>query len=232
MWAVIPDFLKYAIFQYCINFGYTRIILITHIIFLPILFFINNLFILEYKDFALGAYGLGLGTSITYWLMFITILFYILFQKHIRSSILVKFSFTQYKQTIIKQIKEGIPIGLMVMLEILFFSVLALFLGRISKDALAAFQICGQWFHLFIITTYGFSEIVAILVSRSFASNEIQKVKSYYKIFMKFALITALSGAAIFLFLPELLIGFDINIFDKENREVVRIAKIFSSLIR
>ncbi len=227
MWGIIPDLLKYAIFQYCINLGFTRVILITHIIYLPILFFINNFFIWEYKGQGLGMLGLGLGTAITYWLMFFSIFIYIFLQKKIRASLQFKYSFAEYQETIKRQIKEGVPIGLMFMLEILFFSVIALFLGAISQDALAAFQICGQWIHLFIIATYGFAEVIAILVSRSFATNDTQKIKTYYKICLKFSLITSIIGALLFVFLPENLIAFDINIYDLKNKAVVQLAKQF-----
>lgn len=227
IWAVIPDFLKYTLFQYCINLGYARVSFITNVIFLPVLFLINHFFTWEYNGHGLGMLGLGIGTAITYWLMFLTIFIYILSKQDIRVSLIIKFNFVEYQEVIRKQILEGVPIGLMLMLEILFFSIIALFLGRMGKDILAAFQICGQWIHLFIIATYGFSEVVSILVSRSFAANNIYKVIAYYKICLQFALIPALIGAVCFILFSEKLIAFDLNIYDAENKIVVQAAKKF-----
>jgi len=74
----------------------------------------------------------------------------------------------------------GIPIGVQFSAEIMAMTIATYFLGEFGVDALAASQIVGQYAVIIIMIILGFSQALALLISRDFHNNNVSHVKHYF----------------------------------------------------
>lgn len=204
--AVIADLAKFAVFQYAIACNKPRIPLIGNIISIPLLLILNYFLIPQY-----GIYGIGLGTAVTYWLVFGMMFVYLLTSEHFKSPLLQTHAPVIYLKSCIEQLRLGIPIGLMFSIELLFFMVFALLMGSISQVALAANQIAMQWMFFTIMLAYGFTEAVTILVAKANGSGSLQLVKRYATAGIVLATASTLLVTSIYWFAPALIVKFDLG---------------------
>lgn len=204
--GVFADLAKFAIGQYVIACNMPRIALIGNIVSVIFLIPCNYFFIKYY-----GICGIGIGTALTYWLLFIAILIYLLFSKHFKTSMLKRYQLKDFVTTCLAQFQLGIPIGLMFSIELLFFMVLTLLMGCISPLTLAANQIAMQWLWFTIMLTYGFTEAVTILVAKARGAGNFFLVKRFTSSGIMLAFFSMLAVACLYWFLPRVIISIDLT---------------------
>lgn len=115
----------------------------------------------------LGILGIGLGTAVTYWIVFIGMVIYLLKNKYFKQYLFYLNPIPDYFKECWRQFCLGLPMGLMMTIEVTFFMVLALLMGHISIDALAAHQIAVQSMWVTIMLTWGATEASTILVGKA-----------------------------------------------------------------
>lgn len=228
LWGAIPDCLKYACFQFCISFNKTKVFIITHLIIIPAIYLLNLTLIWGgYGLEAHGIYGIGLGTSIVYWLAFLFFIVYMFFDKDMGPYLKVRNKFIDFKDEIIYQIKLGVPIGFMFVIEIFFFLIFAIILGYIDEMALASYQILNQWLILFIMIPYGLTETAIILVGKAYGQGNMALAQKYSSACSIISMIKIIFIAILFWFYAKYFISFDIDINDPQNKDIFLIAELF-----
>lgn len=204
--GVFADIAKFAIGQYVIANNLPRIALIGNIVSVIILIPINHFFIMKY-----GIFGIGIGTALTYWLLFIAMLIYLLRSKHFKNELLSKPLLADTIKNCWLQFQLGLPIGIMYSIELLFFVALTLLMGYISPTALAANQIAMQWLWYTIMLTYGFTEAVTILVAKARGAGNYFLINRLTYSGLILAATSMLFVACLYWFLPETIISIDLK---------------------
>lgn len=223
--GLAADFGKFAIFQYLAAYGRPRVAVITHLVALPLLIGLNICLMWGYGPFPeLGMFGLGVGTSITYWFAFSLMLAYVLFKKPYCLAIRIHTSMKTMIATFKEMLKLGMPIGMMFLIEITLFMVVALLMGRLGTITLAAHQIAMQMLGITILFAFGFAEAVTILVGKAAGGKNLVLAREVSMVGMGISLTIMLLVALSHWFLPEAIIGFDVDVADPLNEELVAFA--------
>ncbi len=223
--GLIADFGKFAIFQYLAAYGRPRVAVITHLVALPVLIGLNLCLMWGYGPFPeLGMFGLGLGTAITYWFAFGLMLAYVLFTKPYSIAIRMHTSLKTLIATLKEMLKLGVPIGMMFLIEITLFMVVALLMGRIGTVSLAAHQIAMQMLGITILFAFGFAEAVTILVGKAAGAKNLVLAREVSMVGMGISLVIMLLVALSHWFMPEVIVGLDVDMHDPLNEELIAFA--------
>lgn len=94
----------------------------------------------------LGGAGAGLGTSLTYWAIFIVIIIVMSLHPQIKTYHI--WTLERIKAPlIIEDIRLGLPIGLQIFAEVAIFAVVGLFMAKFSSIIIAAHQAAMNFHH-------------------------------------------------------------------------------------
>lgn len=229
-WAIIPDFIITVLLQFVAGLGRTRVNLAFSLSFVPTSIFFN--YSLMFGKFGLpqlGIAGIGWGAAISFWI--ITIGFSLYFFLHSNYRRYLQFPTLQKLASALYEILQvGIPLGLTYSVEIGFFLLMSILMGRINTDTLSANQIALQFFWIFSIVTFALAQGITIRVGHSVGRHDKKAVHyaTYIGVFCTsiFMLIVAL----IYWIFPEKLIAIDFNVHDAKNTVIVHLAKQFLAL--
>ncbi|MBE9064520.1 MATE family efflux transporter, partial [cf. Phormidesmis sp. LEGE 11477] len=172
----------------------------------------------------LGLLGLGIGSSLSLWLMLLLFSLYIL-----RHPELNQYQFWrgwQYpNRKILRRLATvGAPISLTLILELGMFTTLAFMAGSLGTEVLAAHQISFQVIALIFMVPIGMSQAVTTRVGLWFGRGDISGARRAGLVAAgAVAIFLGVSAIALFTFRP-LLIGLFIDRQDARSAEVVAIA--------
>jgi MATE family multidrug resistance protein len=229
--GVFADIAKFAIFQFAIALNKPRMPLVSNIISIPLLVFFNDAFIWgKYGLPELGILGIGLGTAVTYWLVFLGMLFYIYQAEPFRLYLRRRFNWRLLGRYLREQFKLGAPIGAMFLIEITFFTVMAIFMGWIGTAALAAHQVTMQWMMLTLVTAFGFTEAVIIMVGKAAGAKNLQLVRRFTVVGIVFSMGTMIWISLSYWLLPRWFIGVDLDLADPANQQIIALAIKFLAI--
>lgn len=206
LFAVPADLAKFTIFQFAIACNQPRIPLMANIIGMPLLVLLNYFLVQKF-----GIYGIGLGTSITYGLITVGMLFFLLLNPYFRRYLIHAYHFKAFIRLIIYELKLGAPIGLMFSIELSFFMIVTLLMGYFGTAALAANQIAMQWLSLTVMLAFGFTESVTILVARAEGAKNHSLIMRITLMGALLALVLTLLIVLAYWFLPEWIIRVDLE---------------------
>lgn len=206
LFAVPADLAKFAIFQFAIACNQPRIPMIANMISVPLLVLLNYFLIKKF-----GIFGVGLSTSITYWVIGLGMLFFLLLNPYFRRYLIHIYRFKEFVSLMIQELRLGVPIGFMFSIELLFFMVVALLMGYFGTTMLAANQIAMQWFSLTIMLAFGFTEAVTILVARAHGANDHSLVMRITFSGSALAIILTFLIVLVYWFFPEWVIRSDLE---------------------
>lgn len=223
-WAVLPDFWAVVLLQFVIGLGKTRLALLFNAVKVPVTLMIS--FIFMYGKFnmpKLGIAGLGWGISTGMWFATLLLLFYIIFHKELRAYLFRKT--TAKKHYIFEILRTGLPIAGMFCIEVGFFTVMALIMGRIDSHVLAANQLVTQFTGFFtVVIAFAYSQAVSISVGHSLGKKDLSSVTSatYAGLIIVFGMM--LLVACSFWFFPKQLISIDLDPHSDNNRLITHYA--------
>lgn len=226
-WAVLPDFWAVVLLQFVIGLGKTRLALLFNAIKVPVTLFIS--FIFMYGKFnlpRLGIAGLGFGITSGMWIATLLLLFYIIFQKQLRHYLFTHF--THEKHYLFEILKIGLPIAGMFCIEVGFFTMMSLIMGRLGSKELAANQIVTQYTGFFtVVISFAYAQAVGIRIANALGRSDLSPapIITYSGIIMAVAMMFVVScGYWIF---PNDLIGIDLDPHQVKNQMITTYAKAF-----
>jgi len=162
--------------------SHTKPTMITSIIGLIINIPANYIFIYgEWGMPALGGAGCGLATAIVYWIMFLGMLGYALFSKHLKQAPL----FTTWYWPSWSEIKVilllGIPIAFSLLFEVTLFGVVAIMLAPLGAEIVASHQIAINFSGLVFMVPLSLAMAVTIQVGTAVGNNDLAKARAICK---------------------------------------------------
>jgi MATE family multidrug resistance protein len=224
-WAVFPDFWAVVLLQFVIGLGKTRLALLFNIIKVPITLAVSYIFMYGKLGMPrLGIAGLGVGITTGMWIASTLLLICIIFHKDLRIY-LFKHSSTK-KHYLFEILRTGLPIAAMFCIEVGFFTVVALVMGRIGNTELAANQIVTQFTGFFtVVISFAFSQAVSIRIGNAVGRRDLSSTPwtIYAGLFM--AACIMLIVACCYWFIPQYLIGIDLDL-SKPNNQIISLQAI------
>ena len=218
--SIVP-FLFFTFFkQFLEGLGNTSVAMVITIVMNGLNIFLNWLFI--YGNLGcpeLGATGAGIGSLVARIGMpicFVVVMYFRRDWKAYLSSI----RFDRFRASVIHELtKIGFPIGVQTLMETIAFTAAFIFIGWISKEALAAHQIANQICDMTFMVILGIGSATTIRVSHQLGANNLEGVRMASNASIHLVLLINAIGAA-------LMIGFrhQIPLLFTHDQEVIAIA--------
>lgn len=216
-WLVFADLAKFSIFQFTIAHHKPRVPVVANLLSVPLIGYVNYVLVSH-----LGLYGLGLGTALVYWLVFLILWGYLYWSRSFRFCLRQRATWQEYLICARQQLQLGVPMGLMLSIELLFSVAISILMGRMSTDFLVAHQIAIQWLSFTVMVMVGFSEAITILISK--ARWNAERVLSLLKAGLLFSNIAMLMVACLYWFSPYTVIRLDLDIYNNEHAPTIALA--------
>lgn len=154
---------------------------------------------------AMGVVGAGYASAIAFWIS--SILIHSFNYRHFhRLHLYQSFAVPDFKH-LFGLLSLGLPIMISILLESGLFSSVALLMGKISAEALAAHQVVINYCSMMFMIPLGLSMALTVRVGHAVgaADQELQRLRAYGGILLSFVLMS-LSGGIMLLF-PQQIIG-------------------------
>lgn len=206
--AVPADLLLSTLYAFCFGLSRPRYVMILTLFQVPINLFLNYVFIFgKWGAPKFVVAGIGVGVACTYWMLLAVLVLVLSYQKMFRIHLWGsrKLDLNAFWELF----KVGGPAGMQWVLEMGFFSIVALMMGRMNLNALAAYQVAYQIYSLFMSFVYNFNQATTIRVADGLGAKVFKQVKYSYAssyVFIAFVmviilcLVTFLRGPLIHLF--------------------------------
>ena len=225
-WGLLPNFISVAIFEFIIGLGHARMIMYFTVFGVSLVIFFSYSLIFGAFGFpALGIAGAGWGMTISYWIIAIVISIFVLNHKDYKyyfRSILNK----NKPSYLWELLKVGFPIGAMYCFEVGFFFSLALVMGSLGSQLLAANQIVMQYLCILMSMIFSIAQATTVRMGHLLGAKSINLAKraGYTGIMIS---ATFMGIIAIFFWMfPSLLISVDLDIHNSINANIVNEIKI------
>jgi MATE family multidrug resistance protein len=190
--AILPDFLLTILYDLCLGLSKPRLVMIIAVVMIPLNLSLNDIFIFGlFGAPKMGIAGVGVGASISFWiaLILMSTLMYLMPR--------FRFYFKGRQWFYAKRAKEllqvGLPVGAMWVLEVGFYAVVTLFMGRVGIIALAAHQMAFQTYMVLFNLIYNFSQAVSIRVADGAGRREPDQIRYAYLNGILFGIIASLA---------------------------------------
>ena len=176
--SIVP-FLFFTFFkQFLEGLGNTSVAMVITLVMNGINILLNWLFI--YGNWGcpeLGATGAGIGSLVARIGMPICF-FVVMYFRREWKEYMTSMRWSKFKASVIKELtKIGIPIGVQTLMETIAFTAAFIFIGWISKEALAAHQIANQICDMTFMVILGIGSATTIRVSHQLGANNLHGVR-------------------------------------------------------
>ena len=218
--SIVP-FLFFTFFkQFLEGLGNTSVAMVITIVMNGLNIFLNWLFIYgNLGCLELGATGAGIGSLVARIGMPISFVVVMYFRRDWKAY-LSSIRFGRFRASVIRELtKIGFPIGVQTLMETIAFTAAFIFIGWISKEALAAHQIANQICDMTFMVILGIGSATTIRVSHQLGANNLEGVRMASNASIHLVLLINAIGAA-------LMIGFrhQIPLLFTHDQEVIAIA--------
>lgn len=229
-WALLPGFVMTVLMQLLIGLGRTKIIMVFTLLSVPLTVILSYVFIFGAWGFPdLKIAGAGWAIAITNMIEMSALILYIATHKTYKKYLNKLFSMRK-PEYLSELLRVGLPIGLMFCLEVGFFFVLMLLMGRISVTALAANQLVFQYFCFCMELAFALAQAITVRMGHEFGAKNLAAAKRASFTGSGLVLIIMLIVALCYWCLPKQLMSLDINIYSVENQALIRCAIPFFAI--
>lgn len=150
---------------------------------------------------ALGAIGCGVATAIVYWLMFVSMLIYILISSRLKQVAIFYRFFWPSNQSQIRLLKLGLPVALALFFEITLFAVVALLVAPLGSITVAAHQVAINFSSMVFMLPMSIGVAVSIRVGQKLGEENIEGAKIASHVAIIVGIVSAITtGIATILF--------------------------------
>ncbi len=232
IWGIIPLGFLVVIEQFLIGISKTRLVLLVSLIEVPLeIFFCYALMFGKFGFPKLGIAGLAYGFAITFILVLIGMWLLTAYGKHCKHFHIYSHLKELNWSYIWELFRVGAPIGIMYIIEVAFYLVLAFLMGHFGIAKLAAHQIVSQYAGFTFMLIMGVSQAATVQVGHAVGRNDIQGVKRAAYVSQGVGMTFILLIATVYWFLPKTIMAIDINVNAAANLQLVHYALIFFAIM-
>ncbi len=221
VWAVLPFQISVCNQQLCYGVHQQRLAIISSCCSVTAL--LISAYILIFGRFgapALGITGLGYAVAIQAWVG-LFVLNSLMYQRGIFSQFSI-FHFKSHQWNALKQIfKIGWPMSFQMTIEMLSFFAIAMMVGWLGTNALAATQVVNQYVFLTVVPVFALSQACGITVGQAKGAGQLDEIKNLGYAGMRIALIWAMIASVFFITCPKILASFYFDTSDPANMQTL-----------
>lgn len=210
VWTILPFNIIIVIQQFFIGIMKTSYAMVMSISMLPLQIFLYYCFLFGKLGMPeMGLAGIGYSHTVSYWIISIVSCGYLATSERLNKYYLFKKWWQIKYKFLIELLRIGFPLGAMWCSEVAFFAVIAIIMGKISVDDLAAFQIVSQYLTLAMVILFALSKNAAIRVSNELGHNNRIKLKTtvIINLILGFGMVSIFSF--FYIFFPHIAIAVD-----------------------
>ena len=152
---------------------------------------------------ALGGVGCGVATAIVFWVMFISMLIYILVSSQLKHVHLFTYLHLPTWKSQVRLIKLGFPIGLALFFEITLFAVVALLIAPLGSIVVAAHQVAINFSSLIFMIPLSIGIATSIQVGHKLGEENIEAARITCHVAIVVALLCACATGIITILFRE-----------------------------
>jgi len=230
-YTVLPLAFLVTMEQYLIAINHTRLVLWVSLMEVPAeIFFIYALVFGKFGFPNLGIAGAGYGFAIVYVLTMIIMGLFIVFSKDYKKYRVFS-NFCKYHGTYLWElVKIGWPIGLMYIIELVIFSVIAFMMGYFGSEQLAAYQILWQYLGLTVTIIFAISQVATVRVGQAVGARNQEGILIASLVNMAICLCFMVVVAFIYIAFPRAVIGLDIDLSNPAYTKVINYTVTFLAI--
>lgn len=232
IWGIIPLGFLVVIEQFLIGIGKTRIVFFWSLCEVPLE--IVGSYVLIFGKFGfpkLGIAGLAYAFALVFTLVFICLFLYTAYGKQFRKYHIYGHLREVNWTYIWELIRVGTPIGVMYIIEVAFYMVIAFLMGRFGVIKLAAHQIVNQYSGFTFMIILAISQAVTVQVGHAVGRGDKAGVKRAAYTSQGVAIVMMLIISMAYWFLPNYLMMLDINVHAVENQPLIHTAVLFFAIM-
>ena len=167
--------------------------------------------------------GFGLSSAISLWLMFLTLVVYIMGNKQLQTYRMFA-DFHRVRPRILRELVViGAPMGIAVAFEYGLFTVVSFLMGILGTDILAAHQIVLQTGIVIFMVPLGMSYATTARVGQWLGQKNIGGIKQSWLVSISIAAVFMGLTGIMLLTYPEKVIGLYLDVNDPENANILKI---------
>ena len=219
---MIPLNIWVAIQQFLMGINRVRIVAITNAIAVPIELFFFYVFIFGKLGFPqLGLAGIGFGLTASFTVVSIFLIAYLQIEKDIKNYHLFQRWWIIERKFFMEMFRIGVPMGIMWFSEVTFFTIVALMMGVLGVNVLAAFQIADQYLMIAVVILFALGQTAVIRIGNEVGRNNKDQIKLSAVINIVIAIFIIGCFSAFYLIFPEVAIRLDIDVNASQYSEVM-----------
>lgn len=224
-WGILPSFLMASLLELLAGIGRTHLVLAFSFLSVALTIFFSYILIFGKLGFiAFGINGAGWGLTLSSIISTLGLVVYLHSQKNFRiyfQSIVT----SNIKPVLCELVKLGAPIGIMYFIEVGFFLVLSLLMGRLGSQQLAANQIALQYLGPVMAISFAVSQAITVRMGHLIGAQATDRIVKTTYLGVSLVTFFMLAIALIFWSFPDVLIALDMNIHDRQNDGLLKDAK-------
>lgn len=230
--SVIPFNIVIVVQQFLMGINKMHLVMFLSIVTVPIEIFFYYSFLYGKFGFPqVGFVGIAYGLVMSYFIVAIASLVYLRFSKQMIQYDLFSKWWVVERKFLIEIIRIGLPMGLMWCSELVFFAIVALMMGALGTNTLAAYQISYQFLAIALIFIIAISKNVSMRVGNEVGRNDLGRLKLSIAVNLSMSLILMFIFCSFYFMFPEIAIGIDIDVKSIQFKEVVYEATNFFPLV-
>lgn len=228
VWGVAPVLLLVCNQQLYYGIHKQRIITYTSCISVTLLLISAYILILgKFGMPSLGVAGLGYAIAIQCWFSFIFTTSYMYYKKEFKPFDLFHYRVHKEWQHITRMFKVSWPISLQMGGEMLAFFTCSTMIGWLGTNALAAYQVVGQYLFLIIVPIFSLTQASGILVGQACGGKQFHEIKRLGYACISLAIMLSGLVAVVFLMAPRSLAAAYLDIHNPANAETLHLVILF-----
>jgi MATE family multidrug resistance protein len=232
VWTILPLNIMTVTHHFFMGINRAYLVTVLSMLSVPLEIFFFYVFIFGKFGFPkLGLSSVGCGITVAYCLLVLPLLFYIFFSKAFKVYKLFKDLWQIHFKILLELIRLGLPLGVMFFLETGLFAAVAIIMGQLGTNALAAYQISYQYLMISIVILFALIQATTVRVGIEVGKNNRSSIKLAHAINLALGIVLLLGFSFTYIYFPELVISLDLDITAPSSQEVVAEASRFLSAV-
>lgn len=222
IWSMLPLNLVFSIEQFLVGISKMRLVMFMSLSTTPLTILFNYIFLFGKFGFPqLGLASLGYSALAVQCLLAIGFGFYFHFAKNLRKYKLFSRWWIINRKFLLEMIRIGLPLGFMYCVELLFFAAVAIMMGVLGTNTLAAYQISYQFLMIPLVILFALTQTVTVRVGNEIGKNDRNAIKLSVIVNMAIGFAIMILFSFIYFEFPLWIINMDVNVHAAEMLVVV-----------
>jgi MATE family multidrug resistance protein len=225
LWGILPA-LGFAMLRGYVS-ALSQAHVVTVIVVIGTLFNITGNYILGFGKFGfprMELAGLGLASGLSFWLMFLIFLIYILKHPQLKEYRFLQDLYRLRLQILQRLMAIGVAIAVTIALEYGLFAVVTFFMGILGTEVLAAHQTVYQTMYIVFMVPLGMSYAVTARVGQWFGQQDLRGARRAGYVSIAVAAVFMILTAITLVMYRQQVIGIYLDIHNPENANVLTLA--------